>query len=203
LRPVARIHAISGDFSMALGLPCVRASQLGREIESEMFKTTVRFLFVLWFTVAGAAAAFAQAGDAPDGEVYVGYSAVSFDGGNRHTAVHGFDVSAAGNLSDWFGLVGEVSGHYRGGDAVHYVMGGPRVTLRSGGSRVEPFAHALVGGAFLNSSGHFSMAVGGGLDVRVNDKIAIRAIQADYAPIFFEHSTAHNARFSAGVVFRF
>jgi opacity protein-like surface antigen len=118
-------------------------------------------------------------------------------------------------------------------------MGGPTVKFRNE-SRAEPFVHALFGAAntrfeaeerttigsttttdrFEADSTDFTMALGGGLDVRVNNRIAIRAIQIDYNPVFFRDRTldiltptgtiradvegqrADNIRFSFGVVFR-
>ncbi len=118
-------------------------------------------------------------------------------------------------------------------------MGGPVAKFRNE-SRAEPFVHALFGAAnsrvefeerttigstttsesFTSSSTDFTMALGGGLDVRVNDRFAIRAFQVDYNPVFFrdrslevlgptgtirtnlEGQRADNVRFSLGVVFR-
>ena len=154
---------------------------------------------------AGAVSASAQNGEAPDGDVFVGYSFLSIDPGpfRDRESVHGFDVSGTGHFNDWFGLTAEVSGHYESGDAIHYVMGGPRFTYRDDDSRVEPYGHVLAGAAFLNSSGRFALGVGGGVDVKLSDKVAIRAVQVDYAPIAVEGSTIHNVRVSSGVSFRF
>ena len=60
------------------------------------------------------------------------------------------------------------------------------------------------------SSTDFALAIGGGVDVRVNDRIALRVFQADYNPIFlsdsnelgFGNTRADNVRFSFGVVFK-
>jgi hypothetical protein len=164
------------------------------------------FLFALFLIPAGAAAAFAQSGDeTPKAEVFAGYSLLSYDTGsfvNDRTAVHGGEVSATGNVNHWLGIEGDVSGHFRGGDAVFYATAGPRFTYRGAG-KVEPYAHVLAGGAFGSGVNQFAMTVGGGVDVKVNDKVAIRVIQADYAPIFYHDGTVNNARISAGVVFRF
>jgi hypothetical protein len=43
------------------------------------------------------------------------------------------------------------------------------------------------------------MALGGGLDIRANHRIDIRAIQVDYLPVFFSHGREDGLRFSAGV----
>ncbi len=51
------------------------------------------------------------------------------------------------------------------------------------------------------------MALGGGLDVNVHDRVAIRLVQANYVLSRFEGFSGrtenqHNARLSFGVVFR-
>lgn len=154
--------------------------------------------------------------DIPKAEVFGGYS---WAGGN----FHGFDTSITGNVNKWFGVTANVSGHYgseRGGvfeeqqHAVSFLFG-PRFAIRKS-KRVTPFVYALFGGVNykikLNASGRtlasasdtgFNMALGGGLDVKVNDHLAIRAFQIDYLrPNFFGES--HNrGRLAFGVVLRF
>lgn len=73
---------------------------------------------------------------------------------------------------------------------------GPQVRFTNR-SRVTPFARALFGaqttrtkldnfavGRSSDTRTNFAMAVGGGLDVRVNKNFAVRAIQIDYLPSF-------------------
>lgn len=118
-------------------------------------------------------------------------------------------------------------------------MGGPQV-LFPNETRVTPFLRSLFGVAntrfeveqnqavtggtvtnsFNTSSTDFAMAVGGGLDVRVNERFSIRAIQVDYNPVFLgdrsisilggagalqpqtlEGQRQDNIRLSVGVVF--
>lgn len=103
------------------------------------------------------------------------------------------------------------------------ILGGPQYKFRNN-SRVAPFVRVLAGVAqtharltvpSLNtgdtaSSTDFALAIGGGVDVRVNDRIALRVFQADYNPIFlsdgnelgFGNTRADNVRFSFGVVFK-
>ncbi len=122
---------------------------------------------------------------------------------------------------------------------VFYFLGGPVVRF-DGGNRVTPFAHAMAGGAttrfeaesvrvvtggatrssFETSATDFALAIGGGVDIRVNDWLKIRAAQVDWAPVFLGDRTINvlgsagvivpitpegqrqdNLRFSAGVVF--
>jgi len=60
------------------------------------------------------------------------------------------------------------------------------------------------------SSTDFALALGGGVDVRVSERVALRVFQFDYNPIFlssnnelgFGNTRADNVRFSFGVVFK-
>ena len=88
---------------------------------------------------------------------------------------------------------------------------GPRFTFRR--KRVSPLVYGLFGvtrfSASATVSGQrfsdvdtgFSSAVGGGMDITLNDRVAIRAFQLDYfRPNFF--GEAHNrGRLAFGVVF--
>jgi len=159
-------------------------------------------LFGLFVVAVGIAPVAAQNPEAPKAELFVGYSALFFEVSNGNAA-HGYHVAGTGNVNSWLGLTGEVSGHINGGYVLHYALGGPRFTLRSSSSRIEPFAHALAGGIVASGEGRFAMAFGGGVDVRVTDRIAIRAVQADYAPIVTSGTVVNNVRVSSGVVFRF
>lgn len=111
-------------------------------------------------------------------------------------------------------------------------LGGPQVRFTNS-TRVTPFVRALAGvqnnrletefaGGTTStnsnvSSTDFALALGGGLDVRVSDRVAIRAFQIDYNPVFagdqtvdvpgfgrqtFEGERTDNVRFSIGVVFK-
>ena len=129
------------------------------------------------------------------------------------------------------GLTGDFSGHFAtnrfpiGTEKIRVfnLLGGPQYKFRSN-SRVTPFVRALAGIAntrarlefpTLNitekiSSTDFAVAIGGGLDVRVSERVDLRVFQVDYNPIFlssgnelaFGNSRADNVRFSFGVVFK-
>jgi hypothetical protein len=111
--------------------------------------------------------------------------------------------------------------------SVYNFLGGVQIKDNAKeGSRFRPFGHALVGQALINtnlkssdfSSGFctspaggcagldatkmdLSAAFGGGLDIKANDRLSIRAFQADYNPTRLNNSTQHNFRFSVGIVF--
>ena len=156
----------------------------------------------------------AMAQEVRKADVFGGYS---WAGGN----FHGWNASVTGNVNKRFGIVADFSGHY-GSELegpilvkkdAHSFLFGPRFSLRRG-KRLTPFVYALVGvtrfqesatisGQKLSQSDTgFSSALGGGLDVKVNESVAIRAFQIDYfRPNFF--GEAHNrGRLAFGVVLR-
>lgn len=119
-------------------------------------------ILTAWLVVAAAPArALAQDIDTlpiPIAELSAGYVLMhDTSADDRYPA--GWYFSAAANLNQWFGLVGEASGSYRSQDAifesgtimlaekaqVYTFMGGPRFFRKTG--RLVPFAQALVGAA--------------------------------------------------------
>ena len=161
---------------------------------------------------------------APKVEIFGGYSylrADIIDGVNAH----GFNTSLAGNITKHIGIVGEFSRFDTSTSIPTQVLGlsitvnsnvltylfGPRVTLHRG--KAEPFVHALLGGARENDKASgglvveatdnaFAFALGGGLDVKVNDNFAIRVAQVDYLGDKLGGQTANNFRYSVGIVIR-
>ncbi len=142
--------------------------------------------------------------------------------------LHGWEGSVAGNLNSWFGLKADFSGHYDVSEAVrngrivgsnvHSFLFGPQFTSRAS-EHFQPWVHALVGaarGAYDYDSPFrdivstkFAMAVGGGVDVRLSNSVAVRLVQADYLMTRFGSSSEFdikdrqdNLRLGAGLVFR-
>lgn len=118
----------------------------------------------------------------------------------------------------------DVNADYR--RSVYNFLGGVQFKDNASKSRVKPFAHALVGVAhnrssrknagcvanctsvnlntlnFNRSDTGFGGAFGGGLDVKINDRIDFRAIQVDYNPIYSNSRVDNNFRFGIGFVFK-
>jgi hypothetical protein len=156
----------------------------------------------------------------PKVEVFGGYSYFRLNDPFEYTDLNlnGWSASLSANLSKWFGVVGDFSGHYGSPDVFgfrvpffdvneHSFMVGPNLSYRS--DRVTPFAHFLIGGTRA-SAGLFglsysrtalSAAIGGGIDLKVNRYFAVRAFQADYLMTRFYDERQNNVRLSAGVVF--
>jgi opacity protein-like surface antigen len=145
-------------------------------------------------------------------EVFGGYS---WSGGN----FHGWNASVTGNINKRLGIVADFSGHYgselglvRVNQHAHSFLFGPRVSFR--GKRLTPFVYGLFGATrFAESavisgqrlsavSNGFSLAIGGGLDVTVNDRIAIRAFQLDYFRPIVNDEPNNRGRLAFGVILR-
>ena len=112
------------------------------------------------------------------------------------------------------------STEFKSDEKIHTVMVGPRYSYRDK-ERITPFAHTLFGIAridentesiindieFISDSHNrtaFAAALGAGLDVKLNNNLALRVVQADYLVSrlgFF--SQENNLRVSFGLVFRF
>lgn len=154
-------------------------------------------------------------GDTPKAEVFGGYSYAG-------DSTHGFDASIAGNVNDWFGVVADFGRQFtdiNGTDSREEIrtqtyLFGPQFSIRRN-RRVTPFARALFGASrikteatefgqtFAFSDSSFALALGGGLDVQINDRFAIRAFQAEYLRTKFFGETQNKGRISVGLVIRF
>ena len=147
----------------------------------------------------------------------------------HRTPQNGVNLEYTRNLTRHIGLTGDASAHFHrethstGMGAFssqrdqYFLLGG--LQLKPGNEkRLQPFAQALFGvslfrgfTADIRPSGNvytyddatsFAMALGGGLDVRVSKRIAVRLVQADYTPTFFGSGRQDNFRISTGIVFR-
>lgn len=117
----------------------------------------------------------------------------------------GWQGSANLNVTHHLGIVGDFGGQYKTVAGIpmnsYQFLFGPRIAFR--GPRVTPFVHAMFGGV-KEGVGSFSvtdpitglsittpsvsstglgMAMGGGLDVNVSDRFALRVPQFDWTPM--------------------
>jgi len=147
----------------------------------------------------------------------------------HRTGQNGVNLAYQRNINRHVGLKLDASAHFKrdsqqlGGGQFsskrdqYYFLGGVEFKA-PGDSRVTPFAQALAGASLFrgftthtspagnvftfDDATSFAMAVGGGLDVRANDRIDIRIIQANYSPTFFGSGRQDNIRLSFGVIFK-
>jgi hypothetical protein len=154
----------------------------------------------------------AAAQEAPKAELFGGYSYASFEGGNGvdRLNLNGWNTSVAGNFNRWFGVVGDFSGQYGSQAGVdrntHSFLFGPRFFSRNN-ERMTPFVHALFGIARAHREGGsgepartenaFSTAIGGGLDVKAGEAVAIRLVRYRMHPKQHPSVPEHAHRYAA------
>ena len=109
-------------------------------------------------------------------------------------------------------------------NSLYNILGGVQIKDNANDGRFKPFVHAMIGAghgrtkvknltctttvnincATIADDSETGLAgvFGGGLDIRVNDKIDFRAFQVDYNPIKFNGGTDNNIRFGIGIVIK-
>jgi hypothetical protein len=152
--------------------------------------------------------------EAPRLQVFGGYSFESLRGpDNSFSGYHGWNASAAVRAYGKLSVVADAGGHYGQemgtvNNSVRTFLFGPQVNLWRG--RISPFVHALFGvtqlradsGGPVYTDSTFTLAAGGGADLKITRRLSVRLVQADYLRRrFFEQSPDH-FRVSGGVVLR-
>lgn len=172
----------------------------------------------------------ASAQDRPRVEIFGGLSFSNINTSESSFNAKGWHAMIVVNLrSNWLEIVGDFSGHYGSlhgsSTATHNAMAGLRFSFRHG--RLIGFVHSLYGLSFghppLTTSDAlerpqkvwFTFAPsGGGLDVEVTRRLALRVFQFDLilhsqTPVYptnnpqVDQSQSLQQRISAGIVFRF
>lgn len=203
-----------------------------------MKKAILGVVFLLFATCA-----FAQ--DEPRFETYLGYSFTRVNSGINVPAfsANGGVGEVAFNFNKWLAAVGSFNAVHNGNihdlhvdQTLFGYMFGPRVNLRFG--HLTPFLETLFGAThdsrsfrvpgttvvvgnttlaqrFVNDASAFSMEIGGGLDLPINEHLAFRPIKFDYymtrfQPVFIEglgnanrNRNQSNLLYSTGLNFRF
>jgi hypothetical protein len=117
----------------------------------------------------------------------------------------GWQGSVNGNLTHHLAIVGDFGGQYKTVAGIpmnsYQFLFGPRIVFRA--PRITPFVHAMFGGvkegigslSFTDplsgvtittpsvSTTGLGLAMGGGLDVNLNDRLALRVPQFDWTPM--------------------
>lgn len=165
----------------------------------------------------------ASAGAARAADLYGGYSLLRVDGDNAQGAELALSVPLGSTLR----LAAEASrqtGLVQGEDLSEWaLLAGPLFSPRRG-SRLAPFLHAKAGlvrsrrqvevfGVTIGSAGvcasgcpsetGFAAELGGGLDIRLSQRLGLRLPQVDYRLVRLDGDDARRLRFSAGLLLRF
>lgn len=142
-------------------------------------------------------------------EIFGGYSYMRVDNSPSFNT-NGWELSGDYKFYDWLGAAADVDGHSGtvGGASttIHTFLFGPQVTWPHPG-KVTPFAHVLVGGGHVNVAGvtdsSFGLAVGAGIDYRLEHGIYWRVVQGDLLHTHLFGVGQNNGRLSTGIVFKF
>jgi hypothetical protein len=154
------------------------------------------FLLLVFFT---AIPALGQSSNSvPKIEIFMGESYIRTEFGQ---GLAGFNTSFTGNISKAFGITADLGAYRSYGSNTYTALVGPRYSLRLQNSKAVPFVHAMFGVIAPDAS--FITVYGGGLDIKINSTVALRAFQADYLQIHVGNSHTNNARFSVGAVLYF
>lgn len=153
--------------------------------------------------------------DYPKAEIFGGYQYTHISADGSGVGFNGWNASLTGNVNKYLGVTADFSGAYKSesGASLHiysYTFG-PTISLNHEGT-VNPFVHALFGGATASASAFgssgstngFTMMAGGGADAKLSPHFAVRLFQGDWVYYRFSGvSGKSNVRISAGVVARF
>lgn len=117
---------------------------------------------------------------------------------------------------------------YKTNDSIYNFVGGIQIKDNSPETRFKPFAHAMAGAGqykvrvrnvncstpdncslipVSETNTGFALVLGGGLDIKVNDKIDVRVVQVDINTISYKETASRSTgigtfRFGAGIVFK-
>jgi hypothetical protein len=154
-------------------------------------------------------AGYAQ--DLPKAELFGGFS---YSRGNIDLNMYGWNASIAGDVNQWFSIVGDFSGNYgkfnysNSNVSLHSFAGGPQFTFRT--KRIAAFSRVMLGGIRIGVGSsntretNFALTIGGGIDVSLSKRFAFRAIQADWTRFHDSYNWVYNqGRLSTGLVVRF
>lgn len=135
------------------------------------------------------------------------------------TTLHGINAAVTGYIENFgitgdfsFNRKGH-SDDFAGGQSkrhtdTYYFLAGPTVKLNKGG-KAQPFGRVMAGAAhtrfeastefdnplgtntssFDVGSTDFTAAVGGGVDIRMGERVKLRVVQVDWAPVFLRDRT--------------
>jgi hypothetical protein len=159
-------------------------------------------------------------------ESFHGFNASATFNVNRYVGIKG-DVSGAYKNQNFSipvqtGPTTTGTVNFKTKNSIYNFLGGVQVKDNSREGRFKPFGYALVGAANVRtkfqdvvcptggdcdvfeenfSETGLAGAFGGGLDIRINNKVDFRVVKIDYNPIRLDGGTTHNVRIGVGLVF--
>jgi hypothetical protein len=175
--------------------------------------------FLVFVVILLGFSAMAMAQELPRAEVYGGYAFFACDNaafgvrGGSSCLYQGWNGSIKINGNKWIGFTADVGGYYDRGvtgkverNSYSFLVG-PVVSVHMG--KVTTFYRALFGDAYVYPGLYWpydnslAMALGGGVDVSINNRFSIRPVQLEYMPVKSGKPLSDNLRFSAGFIYKF
>jgi len=138
-------------------------------------------------------------------ELGLGYAFVRFRSSLFNASMNGLNASVSYYLRDHLALEGNVTAAFS--EDARYLMYGGGVKVSKGKPKLQPFAHALVGGAHIfpraaTGNNGFAVRVGGGAETRLQPQIWLR-IEGDYVRSQLYSSGQNNFQAVAAINYRF
>jgi hypothetical protein len=142
----------------------------------------------------------------------IAFALVRFRSSVYYASAPGFNTSLAYWWKDWVAIEGSVTSAFAPpvfeNEHFRYLGYGAGPKFSFGQGRLQPWAHALVGGAHLipqtASSGRngFEVTLGGGVDYGINNVLSAK-VGVDYLAIHIFDGWQNSAQVVAGISFRF
>jgi len=138
-------------------------------------------------------------------EMGLGYTYVRFQSSLFNASMNGLDTSVSYYLRDHLALEGNVTAAFS--EDARYVFYGGGVKISKGNPKLQPFAHALIGGAHIfpraaTGNSGFVFRVGGGAETKLQQQLWLR-VEADYVRSQLYSSGQNNFQAVASMNYRF
>ena len=138
-------------------------------------------------------------------ELGLGYTFVRFQSSLFNASMNGLNTTVSYYLRDHLALEGNVTAAFS--EDARYLFYGGGVKVSKGNRKLQPFAHALVGGAHIFPRGAtgnngFAARLGGGVETRLQPQLWLR-IEGDYVRSQLYSSGQNNFQAVAAINYRF
>jgi hypothetical protein len=141
-------------------------------------------------------------------ELGLGYTYVRFRSSLSSASMNGLNTSVSYYLRDHLALEGSVTSAFGAPSAdASYLFYGAGLRVSKGNPKLQPFAHALVGGTHIFPRGAtgnngFAVQLGGGAETRLQPRLWLR-IEGDYVRSQLYSSGQNNFQAVVSVNYRF
>ena len=144
-------------------------------------------------------------------ELGLGYAFVGFRSSQFNATTSGLNATVSYYLRDHFAAEGSVTSAFGSQSfssvAAKYVFYGAGVKVSTGNRKLQPFAHALVGGVHMfpqtaYGNNGFAVQLGGGAERRLRQRIWLR-FEGDYVRSQLYSSGQNNFQTAAAINYRF